>query len=240
MDEFDREDLRQDFLLALPPPFALDPLGFRIRTDGPNIIRWDWTKEWQGFSQDAVNFLVKEDDQFPYTQDGPLEDYQQALNDLDAAIAVASNLDWNKEPVIGRAWCHREITGTVCALHRWNARINGDPDSIVVGRLQCWNDPNLIETDPTFVQEHPEFQDVVDAEFEEGSVCMLELQSHVFGLGCPPGLVFVASDHVIIEENWDVDWEIAIGATDSAIDTLNQMRILLAELVISKQPYQEL
>ena len=69
---------------------------------------------------------------------------------------------------------------------------------------------------------------------------MLELQIHVFSLGCPPGLVFVASDHVIIEENWDVDWEIAIGATDSAIDTLNQMRILLAELVISKQPYQEL
>jgi hypothetical protein len=59
MDEFGLEDLRQAFLLALPPPFALDPPGFRIRTDGP--IRWDWTKEWQGFSQDAVNFLVKDD-----------------------------------------------------------------------------------------------------------------------------------------------------------------------------------
>lgn len=240
MDALDREYLREEFLLALPPPFALDPPGFRIRTDaGPNIIRWDWTKEWQGFSQDAVNFLVKEDDHFPYTQNGPLEDYEQALNDLDAAIAVASTLDWNKEPVIGRAWCHREITGTVCALHRWTARINGDPDS--VGRLQCWNDPNLIKTDPTFVQEHPEFQDVVeDADCEEGSVCMLELQSHVFGLGCPPGLVFVASDHIIIEENWDVDWEIAIGAADSAVDTLIQIRTLLAELVTSKQRYQEL
>jgi hypothetical protein len=172
-------------------------------------------------------------------QDGPLQDYQRALNDLDAAIVVASTLDWYKEPVIGRAWCHREITGTVCALHRWTARNSEDPDSIVVGRLQCWNDPNLIETDPTFVQEHPEFQDVVDAEFE-GSVCILELQSHVFGLGCPPGLVFVASDHVIIEENWDVDWEIAIGATDSAVDTLHQMRTLLSELVTSKQQYQEL
>jgi hypothetical protein len=108
-----------------------------------------------------------------------------------------------------------------------------------MGRLQCWNDPNLIETDPTFVHDHPEFQDVVDAEFE-GSVCMLELHNHVFGLGCPPGLVFVASDHVIIEEHWDVDWEIAIGVTDSAVDTLNQMRTLLAELVTSKQPDQEL
>jgi hypothetical protein len=107
---------------------------------------------------------------------------------------------------------------------------------MVVGRLQCFNDPNLIETDPTFLQEHPAFQDVVAAEFEEGSVCMLELQNHVFGLGCPPGLVFVASDHVIIEENWDVEWEIAIGATHSAMDALEQIRTLLAELVISKQP----
>jgi hypothetical protein len=95
-DAFDRADLRQDFLLALPPPFPLDPPDFRIRaTDGP--IRWDWTKEWQGFSQDAKNFLVKDgDNHFPHTQDGPLADYQRALNDLDAAIAAASILDWTK------------------------------------------------------------------------------------------------------------------------------------------------
>jgi hypothetical protein len=225
---FDRAELRDNFLEALPPSFPAEAADFRIN-QGP--VRWNWSRNHQGFSKDWENFLIKDNRQEwfrnHYTEQGTYANYDRAVEDLDQAIATANRLDWIKEPG-GRAWCHRELEGTICAVHRWNARFSNE----IVGRLQCWNDPGLEVTDSSFLQEHTEFQDAEG----DGSVCVLELQDSIVGIGFPAGCAWIATNHIEIDENWDVGWEIEIEEADTVASTLHKMRGMIAELRTSKQP----
>jgi hypothetical protein len=102
-----------------------------------------------------------------------------------------STLEWQKQPT-SVGLCHRQVEGTVCAVHRWDALgRDGDVEDqqragALVGRLQCWLDPNLLRSNPGFVEERPEFdpRDVWGPS-GDGDVCVLELDRSVFIVGCP-------------------------------------------------------
>jgi hypothetical protein len=100
-------------------------------------------------------------------------------------------LDWRKQPT-SVGLCHRSFGGTLCAVHRWDALgRDGDVEDqqragALVGRLQCWVDPNLLRSNPGFVEERPEFDPRnVWVSNGDGDVCILELDQSVFIVGCP-------------------------------------------------------
>lgn len=267
------EELREAYLQTLPRlPFPPDDVLFRPNNNNNHdFVRWDWAKDDfpEGFSNEFSEFVLSPPNH-PFVESGSHDDYRLALEDLELAMTVASSMPWTKKqatsinptptPTLPRVWCHREIEGTVCAVHRWDAVEDavaaGTTTTPTIGRLQCWNDPGLRISDPSFIEEqHPEFDDADG----EGSTCVLELavrstnntvtttdttqhqHHHFVAMGFPAGCAKIVTNRVRIEENWDVGWEIEIDQDSDTVPTvLHKMKSILAILMDSKGQDAEL
>jgi hypothetical protein len=158
---------------------------------GPVTIKWNThLDDFWAENVDPRRILDSSVRQGRFEDDVTPQVYQAAQIQFQQTQRTIESLQWQKLPVrIGI--CYQQMgEGTVCAVHRWDAR---DKESLdLLGRVQCWNDPSLLQWKPEFVVEYPEFDPRSHHGPDgEGTVCVAEVRDSVVVVGAPMSVTMV-------------------------------------------------
>jgi hypothetical protein len=223
---------RERFLETVGPSF---PPDHRRISSGPVHVKWDTNLDDFWNDDDPLpgpiqvdlghSYVILNDSMEPNLYDLAKEQWERTIR----MVNDDATLDWRKQPVsIGL--CHRQVEGTVCAVHRWDAlRRKADVEDqeqagTLLGRLQCWLDPSLLNFNPNFIKERPEF-DPRDAAgpIGDGAVCILELDRSVFVVGCPVShSVVYANDFAFFHSHGENDWHLEDLDEDTSVSWVVQ------------------
>jgi hypothetical protein len=209
------EERRARFLETLEPSFPPDDA--RI-SRGP--VSMAWHTPLDDFWRDGLHKPSFLDDSGPaprFIDEMTPEVFQAAKLQFEKTHQTVKSLRWLKLPT-RMGICHGETEPTVCAVHRWESRDIESQE--ILGRLQCWNDPSLLQWKPTFVLEFPEFSEIEG----DGPVCIVEVKDSLLIVGCPLRHSMLYGNTFAFESSHgEDDWDLAISDATTAEWVVSQM-----------------
>jgi hypothetical protein len=212
---------RIEFLEMLEWSFPLEDVQI---SRGPVTINWNmYLDDFWADNVDPRRIVDSSVPQHHFVDEMTSEVYQAAQIQFQQTRQTIESLHWQKIDV-RMGICYQQMgEGTVCAVHRWDAR---DVESLdLVGRVQCWSDPSLLQWKPEFVVEHPEFNPQSNHGPDgEGTVCIAEVRDSVVVVGCPMSHAMIYGNSFEFQHSHgENEWEANISNTTTPAEVFAQM-----------------
>jgi hypothetical protein len=192
---------KREYLLSLDAAGPVFPLDNPKISKGAEHITWHidlndfWARPWHmddyTYSQIPIFRPERSTHRVWYfSNEISAKALKWTIQEWKQIMRATNGMRWHKVGR-GRSACYRQLHGTVCEVHRWEARLEArhvnaeqtcedeemgqrkcetsqtDEKGQLVGRLQCWN------ADYEYNWDKREWQ------FEEGTVCVLEVRGGV-------------------------------------------------------------